>query len=181
MSDFKFDLKLKKKIVGEFDVGHPGEWNLLIKPQFKDETLFVHLQCQFKAKISDEDKEKGMTAPMSIRVVKGFIKEGKFVPEQSKTINGRNEGELVNNYGILIESLIEDGFIKHGEMYLGRNEPDIPTYHKAEKPGMGSNFDISQTLRNMGTPGPITAPTFNPHIKMKVNKTVSPTNNTNNP
>lgn len=153
MSDFKFDIKLKPKKVGEFDVGNPSKWTLLIKPQYKDDTLFVHLHCLFKEPLSDEDKANGVeTSPPLIEITKGFMKEGKFIPEDKKRVSGMDEASVLPKYEILIQTLLADGFIKHGEMYLGNKEPQTPVYNVNEKGDAGMGFDLAQMMSSLGMP-----------------------------
>lgn len=182
MSDFKFDIKLKPKKVGEFDVGNPAAWTLLIKPQYKDDTLFVHLHCLFKEPLSDEDKANGVeTSPPLIEVTKGFMKDGCFVPTDKKRVAGIDERAVLPKYEVLIQALLEDGFIKHGEMYLGAKEPTAPTYHVNEKGGGAGGFDLAAMMQNLGMPqnpniGLTTIPKKNPILRMKAQKfgTVKP-------
>ena len=192
MSDFKFDIKLKPKKIGEFDVGNPSIWTLLIKPQFKDDTLFVHLHCLFQEPLTDEQKANGVTEPHPvIEITKGFVKEGQFIPTDKKTVSAPEKIKITAKYQILMEALTEEGFIKHGEMYLGAKEPDTPVYHVFEKGG-GGMFDMDKILQQMGSLSPGTIPVGtannppkNPHIMLKANKiakvAIQPNNNTNNP
>lgn len=183
MPDFKFDIKVKPKKIGEFDVGNPTAWTLLIKPQIKDDTLFVHLHCHFKeiieipppgSVVTDDVK----TPPMIIEIVKGFIKDAKFVPTDKKAVSGKTEVELLQKYEILIQSLLNDGFMKHGEMYMSSKEPEKPVYNVFEKKaGAGSSqFDLSSMMASIGmpTPNPLTTiPKRNPILRMKVAATSS--------
>lgn len=191
MSDFKFDIKLKPKKVGEFDVGNPAKWTLLIKPQYKDDTLFVHLHCLFKEPLSDEDKANGVeTSPPLIEITKGFMKDGCFIPTDKKRIAGVDERGVLPKYEIVIQALLDDGFIKHGEMYLGSKEPTEPTYHVNEKGGAGG-FDLAAMMQNLGmpqNPGATIPQTKNSILRMKAQKfsTVKPqastsVGNQNNP
>lgn len=182
MSDFKFDIKLKPKKVGEFDVGNPTAWTLLIKPQYKDDTLFVHLHCLFKEPLSDKDKANGVeTSPPLIEITKGFMKEGKFILEDKKIVSGIDEASVLPKYEILIKSLLDDGFIKHGEMYLGRKDPDVPAYNVNKRGGTGMGFDLAKMMSNLRMPqnpgvSLTTIPKKNPILRMKAQKfsTVKP-------
>lgn len=177
MSDFKFDIKLKPKKVGEFDVGNPTAWTLLIKPQYKDDTLFVHLHCLFKEPLSDEDKANGVeTSPPLIEITKGFMKDGHFIPTDKKRVAGMDERAVLPKYEVLIQALLDDGYIKHGEMYLGNKNPEAPVYHVNEKGG-GMGIDLSQMMQSLGMPqNPGIPPKTNPILRMKAQKfsTVKP-------
>lgn len=178
MSDFKFDIKLKPKKVGEFDVGNPTAWTLLIKPQYKDDTLFVHLHCLFKEPLTEEEKENGVeTKPNVIEITKGFMKDGCFVPMDKKTASGIDEKTVLRKYEVFIQALLDDGYIKHGEMYLGDKEPETPVYHINENKGGIAGFDLSQMMQSLGMPqNPGIPPNKNPILRMKAQKfsTVKP-------
>lgn len=172
MSDFKFNIKLKPKKIGEFDVGNPTAWTLLIKPQYKDDTLFVHLHCLFKEPLSDEDKANGVeTSPPLIEITKGFMKDGHFIPTDKKRVAGMDERAVLPKYEVIIQALLDNGFIKHGEMYLGNKDPQIPVYHVNEKGGDSAGFDLSQMMQTLGMPqnpgvGLTTIPKKNPILRM---------------
>lgn len=180
MSDFKFDIKLKPKTVGEFDVANPPKWTLLIKSQFKDETLFVHLHCIFQEPLTEEQKANGVVEPFPIiEITKGFMKDGYFILTDKKTVSAPDRLPISKKYGILMEALIEDGFIKHGEMYLGAKEAESPVYHVNEKGGAGG-FDMDAIMAKIGANQPnITIPKRNPILRMR--PTISSPNKTNNP
>lgn len=193
MSDFKFDIKLKPKTVGEFDVANPPKWTLLIKSQFKDETLFVHLHCIFQEPLTEEQKANGVVEPFPIiEITKGFMKDGYFIPTDKKTVvSAPDRLHISKKYGILMEALIEDGFIKHGEMYLGAKEAESPVYHVNEKGRGAGGFDLAAMMQNFGmpqNPGATIPQTKNPILRMKAQKfsTVKPqastsVGNQNNP
>lgn len=132
MTDFKFGIKLKPKTVGDFNVGNPEEWTLLIKPQIKDDTLFVHFHCEFKRDLTDEEKANGVTEPpLAMKVISGFLKEGKFCHVISNNHSAFNKEKLLLIYEKYLKDLYEQGYMKHTEMYLGDLSIE-PTYRKYE-------------------------------------------------
>ena len=182
MSDFKFGLKIKAKTVGEFNVGNPGEWSLLIKPQIKDDTLFVHFHCQWKRKLTDAEIADGIVAPPGIlTIVTGFLKDGKFIPVSKNNITSLITERLIISYERYIREYMELGYIKHSEMYLGSENPSEPIYYENSNQGK-IPMDIRTVMNSIGAGaivpiGIANHPPKNPHIILKSPTKIKGNNN----
>lgn len=183
MEKFSFGFNIKPKMVGEFNASDPSEWTLLIKPQIKDDTLFVHIQCEWKRKLSEFEIEAGITEPpMRIIINTGFMKDGQFVlSNTANSAGGRHStmAQTLKTYAQLLSDYQSAGYIKHGEMYLGSKDPEEPTY-RSSKGGNMANVANFMNGPNMVALGTANNPPKNPLIMLKnLKQSQSPNTNQN--
>lgn len=137
-SVFKFKKKTSKKI-GDFDVIDNTEWTLLIKPQIQDLPLFVHYRklwnVEEKSEVTDEDgnviQEKVEMYP-AFEVKTGFVKDGKFIVQQQKSVVKSTYHEIDKLYMKSLDDFIKMGYEKDWNNYNGE-EPIVPGYYANER------------------------------------------------
>lgn len=169
MSNFKFGLKIRPKTIGGINVGDPEEWTLLIKPQFKDETLFVHFHCVFKHILTQEEIDARKITKIGIIINTGFVKDDKFcIIHTHKIAINHGLPSLMKYYKDKVESFMSQGYQKDDRV------SGEPMYHKFDK----NSNSFSQVLNNLAS---LSTSSNNPLIKMQAAMTSSNTSSAANP
>lgn len=191
MSDtplFKFKKKETKK-VGDFDVLDTSEWTLLIKPQIQDVTLFVHFHKLWNVQEVagvEADPDNGIEAVKEVKAhpawehKTGFLKDGKFIVTQQKTISEQTYHAIHKRYIKTLENYLEEGYKKDWDNYI-LDEPQTPHYYINERTSQEEAQQsmqqkmMSQILRGNGTQNPVPSsvavtsqpvPKTRPHLKI---------------
>lgn len=135
---FKFK-KTTSKMVGDFDVNDKSKRTLLIKPQIKDVTLFVHFEklwnVEETAEVLDPDGNiitNGVKSMPAWRHIQGFIKDDKFVVTVNKMITAMNYHTIHTRYINQLGKYLEEGYVKDIQHYTG-DEAIEPKYYVNER------------------------------------------------
>lgn len=143
-SIFKFKKPDKKK-VGDFDSDDKHEWQLLVKPQIGNVTLFVHFHklwlVEEKPEVQEDEAngieyQPGVQRVPVCEVYYGFIKDDKFVVERQNRFQERIDELAQRRLNTNLQNFLEQGYTKDWNNYKG-DEPIVPNYYgHQEKPGL---------------------------------------------
>jgi hypothetical protein len=179
-----FTFKKSNKNIGDFSATEQEEWTLLIKPEIKGVTTYVHFRKMWLIDEVEEDEENEIAEQRrnsNIEVKRGFIKDGKFVLEKEQTIKARTDEEGQDFFTRNLIMFTEDGFKKDWDNYQD-DKAIKPVYYGSNGKAINTEDDLRrfQMMSRPLTPASNTPAGKNPHVILNKIATVS-SNNQNQP
>jgi|ERR1044072_68196 hypothetical protein len=113
-----FNLKIKKKIIGDFEIdpNHIQERACLFKKGIQNFDLFYHIVCYDSIDRLRKDDEVVTIDIKVIKVISGYIKDGKWIVEGSPIIfKGDDVSLAYKGYIHLLERNLKAGFVRDYE------------------------------------------------------------------